>query len=80
MSGYSPYCLLHGREMILPNSQDLRAKLMPEIREAENVHRLKHLQSTLRSAYKTVHKNNCRSHAINKQYYDKVKGKKFPSR
>ena len=32
-SGYSPYYLLHGREMILPTSQDLRAKLSPDDRE-----------------------------------------------
>jgi hypothetical protein len=57
--------------MILPTSQDLRAKLMPDVRETEYAHRLKHLQSTLRSAYKTVQENNRRSHATNKQYYDR---------
>jgi transposase InsO family protein len=31
-SKYSPYYLLHGREMVLPSPEDLRAKLSPEIR------------------------------------------------
>jgi transposase InsO family protein len=31
--GFSPYYLLRGREMILPNSQDLGAKLTPDVRE-----------------------------------------------
>ena len=34
-SGYSPYYLLHHREIILPTSQDLRAKLSPDVRETE---------------------------------------------
>jgi hypothetical protein len=38
MSGYSPYYLLLGREMILPTSQELRVKLTLEFREAENAH------------------------------------------
>jgi hypothetical protein len=29
-SKFSPFFLLHGREMILPTSQDLKAKLTPE--------------------------------------------------
>jgi hypothetical protein len=57
--------------MILPTSQDLRAKLTPDVRETEYAHRLKHKHSTLRSAYKTVHGNNRRSHTKNKQYYDR---------
>ena len=32
-SGYSPYYLLPGREMILPTSQHLKAKLTPEVRD-----------------------------------------------
>ena len=34
-SGYSPYYLLHGREMILPTSKHLKAKLAPQHRETE---------------------------------------------
>jgi transposase InsO family protein len=39
-SGYSPYYLLHGREMILPTSNYLRAKLASDVRETEYTHRL----------------------------------------
>jgi transposase InsO family protein len=53
-SGYSPYYLLHGREMILPTSHDLRAKLTPDVTETEYAHRLERLKSTLKSTYKTV--------------------------
>ena len=56
-SEYSPYYLLHGREMILPTSHDLRAKLTPDVRETEYVHRLEHLKSTLKSTYKMVREN-----------------------
>jgi hypothetical protein len=70
-SGYSPYYLLHGREMILPTSHDLRAKLTPDVRGTEYVHRLEHLKSTLKSAYKMVRENSHKSHATNKRYYDR---------
>jgi transposase InsO family protein len=52
-SGYSSYYLLHGREMILPTSQNLRAKLTSDFRETEYAHRLEYLKSTLKSAYKS---------------------------
>jgi hypothetical protein len=38
-SGYSPYYLLHGRE-ILPTSNYLRTKLTPNVRETEYANRL----------------------------------------
>jgi len=56
-SGYSPYYLLHNRDMIFPTSQDLRAKLTPDVRETEYAHRLEHLKSTLKLAYKLVREN-----------------------
>jgi transposase InsO family protein len=37
---YSPFYLVHGREMILPSMQDLKAKLSPGIRDAEQIARL----------------------------------------
>jgi len=70
-SGYSPYYLLHGREMILPTSQDLRAKLSPDVRESESAHRLENLKSTLKTAYKSVRENNYKSHVTNKMYFDR---------
>jgi len=53
-SGYSPYYFLHGREMNLPTSHDLRMKLMPDVRETEYASRLENLKSTLKSSYKLV--------------------------
>jgi transposase InsO family protein len=70
-SGYSPYYLLHGREMILPTLQDLKAKLTPEARNTEHASRLEKLKSTLKSAYKLVRENNRRSYVKNKEYYDR---------
>jgi hypothetical protein len=70
-SGYSPYYLLNGREMILPTSHDLRVKLTPDVRETEYAQRLEHLKSTLKSACKTVRENSHKSHATNKRYYDR---------
>ena len=70
-SGYSPYCLLHSREMILPTSQDLRAKLSPDVRESECANRLENLKSTLKTAYKSVRENNYKSHVTNKRYLDR---------
>lgn len=53
-SRYSPYYLLHGKEMTLPTLHDLSAKLTPDVREAEYASRLENLKSTLKSAYKLV--------------------------
>jgi hypothetical protein len=62
--------MLHGREMILPTSQGLKATLTAEVRDTENVHRLEKLKSTLQTAYKTVRENNRKAHDTNKRYYD----------
>ena len=70
-SGYSPYYLMHGREMILPTSQHLKAKLTPEVRDMEYSPRLENLKSSLRSAYKLVRENSRKSHETNKRYYDR---------
>ena len=60
-SGYSPYYLLHGREIILPTSQDIWAKLSPDVRESECAHGLENLKSTLKTTYKSVRENNDKS-------------------
>ena len=77
-SVYSPYYLLHGRKMILPTSQDLRAKLSPDVRETEYARKLENLKSTLKAAYKSVRENSYNSHVTNKMYFDRrAKGRNF---
>ena len=70
-SGYSPYYMLHGCEMILPSLQDLKAKLSPEVRDSEHAPRLENLKANLRSAYKFAREHARKSHDTNKQYYDR---------
>jgi len=48
--------------MVLPTSQQLKAKLTPEVREMEYAPRLGNLKSSLRSAYKLVRENSRKSH------------------
>jgi len=49
---YSPFYLLHGREMPLPTCEDLKAKISKEI--PSHSHRLENFKASLRSAYKLV--------------------------
>jgi hypothetical protein len=51
-SKFTPFYMLHGREMVLPTLQDLKAKLGPEIRNSEQASRLENLNANMRSAYK----------------------------
>jgi hypothetical protein len=70
-SGYSPYFLLHGREMEIPTAQNLKAKLSPEVRNHENANRLENLKFSLKRAHQEVRKNSRKSHQVNKKYYDR---------
>jgi hypothetical protein len=36
-TGYSPLYLLHGREMVLPNEGDLKAKVLHDIQDVDQV-------------------------------------------
>lgn len=77
---YSAFHLLRGREMVLPTSQDLRAKLTPDFREAEYTPSLENLKSVLNSTYRLVRDNNRKSQKTNKSYFDhKAKEMSFAS-
>jgi hypothetical protein len=77
-TGFSPYYLLHGREIVLPNTEDVRAKLSPKVRGTDYEGKLENLKSSLNVAYKTVRRNIRKSNATNRQYYDrKAKKRSF---
>jgi hypothetical protein len=69
VTGYSPFYLLHGKEMLLPTSEDLRAKI--SCSPPDHHQRLKNLKKSLRTAYKAVRQANMRSHQQNKRLYDR---------
>ena len=78
MTVYRLFCLLHGREMVLPNEGDLKAKISPDIQDVDQVQRLENLKSSLLKVYKEVRLNNRKAHQKNKVYYDKkAKERKF---
>jgi len=78
MSGYSPFYLLHGREMVLENEGDLKAKISPDIQDIDHVQRSENLKSSLKKAYKEVRFNNRIAHQKNKACYNKkAKERKF---
>jgi len=75
---YSPFNLLHGREMVLPNEGDIKVKLSPEVQDVDRVQGLENLKSCLLKAYKEVRLRNRKSRQKNKAYYDKkAKERKF---
>jgi hypothetical protein len=51
--------------------QDVKAKLNPELRGTNYAGRLENLQSSLKTAYKTVRRNIRNSYSANKKYYDR---------
>jgi transposase InsO family protein len=55
-TGYSPFFLLHGREMSIPSSEELKAKT-PYV-EVDLKRWMEKLQASLRRAYKTVSEAN----------------------
>jgi len=73
---FSPFYLLHGREMPLTNSDNLKARVS---RETPDHHqRLENLKASLSAAYKYVNKSNKMTHQNNKRLYDRrAKLRKF---
>jgi hypothetical protein len=59
-TGYSPFYLLHGKEMDLPGNTHLKARLPTE--NTDQKLRLENLKSALNLAYKQVAKANKESH------------------
>jgi transposase InsO family protein len=75
---YSPYYLLHGREMILPGQEDLKAKTPEDLQNLEHSRRLESLKSSLRQAFDSVRLSSRKAHEKNKRNFDqKVKQRKF---
>jgi hypothetical protein len=58
--------------MIMPNTQNLRAKLSPEAQKLGDANRPRNLKSALQLAYKTVRDRIQRSYSKNKRYYDRT--------
>ena len=75
-TGFSSFYLLHGREMPLPSTEHLKAKVS---RENPDHHRmLQNFKASLKSAYTTVNRANRKSHLNNKRLRDrKAKLRKF---
>jgi hypothetical protein len=61
-TGYSPFNLLRGQEIVLPNKGDIETKIPPEIQDVDQVQRRENLKSSLMKAYKDVRFNNRKAH------------------
>jgi hypothetical protein len=70
-TGYSPFYLMYGREVVLPTSQQLRVKLDPDLKHTDAAARLENLQKSLQLAYKIVGRNQQKAYERNKRYYDR---------
>jgi len=68
-TGYNPLYLLHGREMILLSSDNLKAKIAMD--NPNHQQRLESLKESLRTVYEAVGQANKNSHQNNKRLYDR---------
>ena len=79
-SGYSPFFLLHGRDMIQLHNHNLRAKLSPDAQRLDEAGKLRKLQAIISLANKVVRENLRRSRARNKRYYDRAAKQSYADR
>jgi hypothetical protein len=68
-TGYRPFYLLHGKEMVLPSTGNLKARLPKDHTDEDQ--RLETLKSNLRLAYDFAAKANWKSQLNNKRLYDR---------
>jgi len=60
VTGHSPFFLLHGREMEIPNSDNLKDRISSE--NLSQKHSLENFKASLNLAYKLVAKANRNAH------------------
>jgi hypothetical protein len=75
-TGYSPFHLLYGQEMVLPKEGHLKTKISPDMLDVDHVQRLENLKFSLKKANKEVGLNR-KANQKNKAYYKKTKEGKF---
>jgi hypothetical protein len=56
-TGYSTFYLLHGREMVLANEEDLKAKISHDIQDVDQVKRLENLKSNLKKVSSIIRRH-----------------------
>jgi len=68
-TGYSPFFLLHGREMTFPSNEELNAKVGST--DLNIKQRIDNLRTSLKQAYKAMNEASTKSRNRNKRHYDR---------
>ena len=69
VTGYSPFYLLHGREMQLHSNESLKARCVQESTSQDQ--HIENLMARLGMAYKKVAQANRKAHQNSKRFYDR---------